>query len=193
MDANNPAAVRNMLTEKDQPGPTGEHQEARPVDASSFRQALSRFATGVTVITGRAGDGKRVGVTVSAFCSLSLEPPLVLFCLTHGSETLAAVRETGRCLINVLAEHQEPVSRTFAAQSVDWGQADFREDPGGLPRLAECLAHIEGTVETVHQGGDHAIVVVLVTSVTTIEGRPLVHHRSAYSRLVDIGPQGEEA
>ncbi|MEO1250262.1 MAG: flavin reductase family protein, partial [Pseudomonadota bacterium] len=158
MDANNPAAVRNMLTDKGQDGSIGEQEGASPVDAHSFRQGLSRFATGVTVITGRAADGKRVGVTVSAFCSLSLEPPLVLFCLTHESETLATVRKTGRCVINVLAEHQEPVSRAFSAQSVDWSQAEYSEGPGGLPRLAGCLAHIEGTVETIHDGGDHAIV-----------------------------------
>lgn len=180
------------MTEKEQDSPTGEQGGIDAVDAPTFRRALARFATGVTVITGRAAGGKRVGATVSAFASVSLEPPLVLFCLTNGSETLAAVRDSGRCLINVLAEHQEPVSRIFSARTIDWGEATFVESGGGPPRLAECLAHIEAQVEAVYPGGDHAIVVALVTGVSTIEGRPLVHHRSAYSRLIDIGPQSEE-
>ena len=85
------------------------------VDSASFRRALGQFATGVTVVTTRDAAGHPLGLTVSAFCSVSLHPPLVLVCVDHRSEANAGMRESGLFAVNVLAEEQEDVSRRFAA------------------------------------------------------------------------------
>jgi len=196
MDIDNRAAGKSMA--KDQgpemrrdAGPLSKGHNGQ-VDGHSFRKALGRFPTGVTVVTSRNANGRNVGATISAFASVSLDPPLVLFCITHDSETLAAIQETGRCVINVLAEDQEPISTLFSAPKVDWSQAVLRDSENDYPQIEGCLAYLGATLHAVHTGGDHTIVVLLITDVIATDGRPLVHHRSAYSRLVDVGPQGEE-
>ncbi|MEM8915204.1 MAG: flavin reductase family protein, partial [Pseudomonadota bacterium] len=89
--------------------------ENRPgVDEADFRSALGRFASGVTVVTSLVGNTSPIGATVTAFSSVSLDPPLVLFCLTSESATFTAIKETGKCAINILAEDQEHLSRAFS-------------------------------------------------------------------------------
>lgn len=197
MESENPTAGKSMAEDNGPEMPEDAQLlgggDGQPVDGLSFRKALGRFPTGVTVVTSRNADRRNVGATISAFASVSLDPPLVLFCITHDSETLSAIQETGQCVINVLAEDQEPVSALFSAPKVDWSQAVLREVEGDLPHLDGCIAHVRGQLHAFFPGGDHTIVVLLVTDVITNDGRPLVHHRSAYSRLVDVGPQGEEA
>lgn len=157
-----------------------------PVDGDSFRRALGHFATGVTVVTGIDAKGGPIGSTVSAFSSVSLDPPLILFCLSNTSATLTGVTENPDCAINILAEDQEAVSRAFATRQVDWSGVASRHGENGVPLLAGCLATIEARVEAVYPGGDHSIVLAMVTGITIRDGKPLVHHQGAYSSL--IGP-----
>jgi flavin reductase (DIM6/NTAB) family NADH-FMN oxidoreductase RutF len=163
------------------------------IDSASFRRALGQFASGVTVVTTRDAAGHPLGLTVSAFCSVSLHPPLVLVCIDHRSETNAAMRESGRFAVNVLAEDQEDVSRRFAAP----GRAKvegfaFGEGPQGLPLVPGALAHVECRVRSFHDEGDHAVWVGEVRSLSAHPGRPLLYHAGAYRRL-EGGPRSGKA
>jgi flavin reductase (DIM6/NTAB) family NADH-FMN oxidoreductase RutF len=131
-----------------------------PVDGSSFRQALAQFASGVTVVTTRDAAGEPMGLTVSAFCSVSLSPPLILVSVDMGSEAHAGFRDAGVFAVSILAEGQDDVSRLFARP----GPAKFRElalAPGqrGLPVVPGALAHIECEVRAAHPAGDHVLYV----------------------------------
>ena len=163
------------------------------IDSASFRRALGQFASGVTVVTTRDAAGHPLGLTVSAFCSVSLHPPLVLVCIDHRSETNAAMRESGRFAVNVLAEGQEEVSRRFAAP----GRAKvegfaFLEGPPGLPLVPGALAHVECRVRSFHDEGDHAVWVGEVRSLSAHPGRPLLYQAGAYRRL-EGGPRSGKA
>jgi flavin reductase (DIM6/NTAB) family NADH-FMN oxidoreductase RutF len=162
------------------------------VDAASFRRALGQFASGVTVVTTRDASGRPHGLTVSAFCSVSLHPPLVLVCIDHRSEANLAMRESGLFAVSVLAENQEDVSRRFAAH----GRAkveDFRfaEGKHGLPLVPGALAHVECRVRSFHDEGDHAVWVGEVRAVGARPGRPLLHHAGAYGSFEAAGRSGK--
>lgn len=168
--------------------PLGTTGEPLPVDGNAFREALGRFASGVTVVTGLDGQGGPIGATVSAFSSVSLDPPLILFCLANDSATLACVTATRDCAINILAENQEAVSRAFANRTLDWDGIACTLAGNGVPLLTGCLATIEARVQAVYPGGDHCIVVAMVTRIAAHDGKPLVHHLGEYSGLTGIGP-----
>jgi flavin reductase (DIM6/NTAB) family NADH-FMN oxidoreductase RutF len=154
------------------------------IDAASFRRALSQFASGVTVVTTRDAAGRPEGLTVSAFCSVSLSPPLVLVCIDHRSETNAAMRESGLFAVSVLAEHQEDVSRRFAAAGRSKHEGfKFLDGRLGLPLVPGALAHVECRVRSFHDEGDHAVWVGEVKGLAARAGRPLLHHGGSYGRL----------
>lgn len=158
------------------------------VDQRSFRKALGCFATGVTVVTTSHPETQApIGVTVSAFSSLSLEPPLVLFCLGNKTSSLDAFKATGRFVINVLAESQRDLSIRFASRSEDkWAGMRWDEGLGGLPLLPGCIATLECKLVNTVEGGDHMIFIGQVERLSHQEGgAPLVYFRGAY---VDYGP-----
>ena len=162
------------------------------VDSASFRKALGQFASGVTVVTTRDRSGRAHGLTVSAFCSVSLRPPLVLVCIDHRSEANAGIRESGLFAVSVLAEGQEDVSRRFAAH----GRAKLKEFPflqgeHGLPLVPGALAHLECRVRSSHDEGDHAVWVGEVRALSVRPGRPLLHHSGAYGRFAAAGRTGK--
>lgn len=153
------------------------------VDSLNFRQALAQFATGVTVVTGVRPTGKPTGVTVSAFSSLSLHPPLVLVCLNRATGTFDAYAEGRYFAVNVLADDQEPVSVGFAGpwQSRFDGVA-FETWAEGCPVLKGCLANILCRRHAVHDGGDHFILVGEVERVAVDTTRqPLLYFRGGYN------------
>jgi len=132
---------------------------AEPFDARALRDAFGCFATGVTVVTGRGVDGVSVGLTANSFTSLSLDPPLLLFCPAKTASALPALRATGRFVINVLHHAAEPVANRFASRNVDrFADSDW-EDWDGLPVLADALANFACTLHAEHDGGDHIIMV----------------------------------
>jgi flavin reductase (DIM6/NTAB) family NADH-FMN oxidoreductase RutF len=154
------------------------------VDASSFRRTLGQFASGVTVVTTRDASSRPLGLTVSAFCSVSLEPPLVLVCIDHRSDANRGLRESGQFAVSVLAEHQEDVSRRFAAPGAfKLDGFPFLDGPLGLPLVPGALAHLECRVRSFHGEGDHAVWVGEVLGATAHSGRPLLHHAGDYRRL----------
>lgn len=158
--------------------------ENRPgVDEADFRSALGRFASGVTVVTSLVGNTSPIGATVTAFSSVSLDPPLVLFCLTSESATFTAIKETGKCAINILAEDQEHLSRAFSQRLVDWNSVNATPGENKVPLLDGTVATIEAEIQDIHPGGDHSIFVALVTRVETTDREPLLHHRGAYAAV----------
>lgn len=154
------------------------------VTAQSFRDALSRFATGVCVVTAVAEDGTPGGLTISSFTSVSLEPPLVLFCLGRKNEALVAKARDRRFAVNILAEDQEEISEIFASQLEDkFAQVACGAGEGGCPLIEDALASLECTVHAIHDGGDHLIVVGLVGRLAMLGGKPLLRYRGRYLRL----------
>ncbi len=155
------------------------------MDSRRFRTALGQFATGITVVTARTADGRPVGLTVNAFTSVSLTPPLILVCLGDQTTEIDAYTAGGRFNVHVLSADQEQVSAVFATRGADkFGAVAWREDADGIPRLDQCLAYLRCGVEAVHDGGDHRIVVGRVDDLWHDEtARPLVYFRGAYARL----------
>ena len=154
-------------------------------DPRTFRDALGRFASGVCVVTTVGEDGRSAGVTISSFASLSLEPPLVLFCIGKRSANLSAWL-TGRSFsVNVLHEDQVGVSETFATQNHQ-KFARVAGSPGrnGCFRIDGCLVTLECRRTRIHDEGDHYIIIGLVESVHFgADGKPLLRFRAAYGRL----------
>lgn len=153
------------------------------VDPRSFRKALGCFATGVTVVTTvNPEDDCPAGVTVSAFSSLSLDPPLVLFCLGNKTSSIDAYRKNGRFVINVLAENQRDLSIRFASRSEDkWAGVLCEPGLGGVPVLMGCIANLECTVVNTIDGGDHVIFIGQVENIHYQEGgAPLIYFRGGY-------------
>lgn len=153
------------------------------VDSRAFRRALGCFATGVTVVTSLDPDSNApVGVTVSAFSSLSLDPPLVLFCLGNQTSSLDAFRRAGSFVVNVLGEGQRELSNRFAGRAEDkWAGVALVPGLLGLPVLEGCLANLECSVVDTAQGGDHLIFIGRVENIHHQEGgRPLLYFRGAY-------------
>lgn len=155
------------------------------VDASLFRQVMSRWASGVTVVT-TAVDGQPHGLTVSAFSSLSLDPPLALVCLDNRSPMIELVRQSGRFAINILAADQEALSRHFASREKgDWSAISHQFGPLGLPLLDGALASMECRLAEELAGGDHTIFVGALEHAAAAEAPPLVYYRAGYHQLTD--------
>lgn len=157
-------------------------------DARAFRDVAGAFVTGVTLVTAGLSDGVRIGVTVNSFTSLSLTPPLVLFCLRNEGRALPLIRQAGRFAIHILASDQEALSRRFAKDPFDWeGLApQTAHDDAATPLVQGVCAMMFCEVEAIHPGGDHAIVIGLVRRIEADQARaPLVYHRGAYAALVE--------
>lgn len=156
-----------------------------PVNKTQFRTALSRFASGVTVVTTRDADARPLGITVSAFSSLSLEPPLVLVCIDSGAYVHTAFTESGVFVVNILGAEQEDLSRLFASREPDKFQGlGFTEGINGVPVLSAALANIECRLKHAYEGGDHTIFVGEVENITVREdGHPLLYYRGGYASL----------
>lgn len=154
-------------------------------DARDFRHALGRFATGIMVVTGLGPDGRPVGVTVNAFSSVSLDPPLVLFCLGRQASTYGALAQGERFAVNILAEGQRTLSDLFAGKGEDkFAGIDYQAGLGGCPLLTGALGWLECRREATHDGGDHGIVVGRVERLMGEgDGLPLLYFRGGYRSL----------
>jgi flavin reductase (DIM6/NTAB) family NADH-FMN oxidoreductase RutF len=154
------------------------------IGPDEFRRVLGHFATGVTIVTTCDADARPSGLTVSAFAALSLDPPLVLVCVDHKSQTYPALRERGRFAVNVLSLGQEAISRRFASTRLDkFDGLVYRLSDLGLPLLEAALAHIECVTVSTHVEGDHTIFVGRVERTAVGHGDPLLYFRGQYNRL----------
>ena len=155
-------------------------------DSRAFRNALGCFATGITVITTIAPDGEPIGVTVNSFSSVSLEPPLVQFCLGRAAMSFEAFTKAPSFAVNILAEGQAELSARFSKrdQQERWDGVGVERWDTGVPILAGCLANLECDREHVFEGGDHVIIVGRVRRLSGSEqGKPLLYFRGGYATL----------
>jgi 3-hydroxy-9,10-secoandrosta-1,3,5(10)-triene-9,17-dione monooxygenase reductase component len=168
-----------------QAGGDGAEQVFRP-DAGEFRAVLGQFATGVTIITA-VDEGEPVGVAANSFTSVSLDPPLVLFCVARSSSTWPRIEHARKFAVNILGEHQEELSGLFATKGADrFGQTDWHLGVGGSPVLHDTLAYLDCEFWNEYDGGDHIIVVGRVLDLgLQREGSPLLFFRGKYGRLAD--------
>jgi flavin reductase (DIM6/NTAB) family NADH-FMN oxidoreductase RutF len=154
------------------------------VSHEEFRQALGRFASGVTVVTCKSDAGNPLGLTVSAFSSLSLEPPLVLICIDTRASVYEDLKEGSFFAVNVLAQDQESVSRRFASRDTDrFKGLGYREGKTGAPLIDGALAFIECRLVHSCPGGDHTIFVGQVESSEVNDGKPLLYFRGGYASI----------
>ncbi|MGH3561148.1 MAG: 3-hydroxy-9,10-secoandrosta-1,3,5(10)-triene-9,17-dione monooxygenase reductase subunit [Mycobacterium sp.] len=159
---------------------------AAPIDPRTFRNVLGQFCTGITIIT-TMSDGVPVGFACQSFAALSLEPPLVLFCPTKVSRSWQAIEATERFCVNVLTEKQKDICARFGFKDSDkFAGIDWEISALGSPVIAGSLAHIDCTVTTVHDGGDHFVVFGAVQSlseVPKVKPRPLLFYRGDYTGI----------
>ncbi len=150
-----------------------------------YRRALGCFATGVTVVSVRGPDGLPVGITANSFNSVSMDPPLILFSLSHGSYSLQAFLESPTFAVNVLRDDQQTLSNRFAQAGSDkWANVGYDIWDTGCPILHDALAKFECRLRHTYEGGDH---IIFVGEVLRFEydphGRPLVYYRGAYRTM----------
>ena len=153
-------------------------------EGASFRSVLGHFATGITVITAMDGD-EPVGIAANSFTSVSLDPPLVLFCAAQSSSTWPRIQRAGHFMVNVLDEHQEHICRLFAQKGADrFGQIAWEATERG-PVLHDVHAWLDCTIEAEHEAGDHVIVVGRVHEIgLTADAGPLLFYQGRYGRLL---------
>lgn len=155
-----------------------------PVSADDFRNALSRFPSGVNVVTTKDAAGRPHGITVSAFCSVSLAPPLVLICIEGTTASHNAFAQSGVFVVNVLKESQQTLSEQFAAPAVDkFEDVEFRSGIEGVPVLIDALASLECRLKHTYDGGDHTIYVGEVETVNLSDGDPLIYFQGDYNGI----------
>ncbi len=129
-----------------------------PIDPRTFRHVLGQFCTGITIITTMHDDVPN-GFACQSFAALSLEPPLVLFCPTKVSRSWQAIEASGKFCVNVLTESQRETWARFGSKEPDkFAGIDWHRSKLGSPVLDNSLAHIDCTVHSVHDGGDHFVV-----------------------------------
>jgi flavin reductase (DIM6/NTAB) family NADH-FMN oxidoreductase RutF len=159
-----------------------------PVDDASFRLALSQFATGVTVVLTRDSAGAPAGLTVNAFTSVSLDPPLVLICIDVRSDAHDPLAESGIFGLSVLSETQEDVSRRFAWRGPEkFSGFVLEHGETGALLVPGALAHLECAVVGSHRAGDHTVYISEVRVLRVASGRPLLYHRGGYRRVAAEG------
>jgi flavin reductase (DIM6/NTAB) family NADH-FMN oxidoreductase RutF len=160
-----------------------EHSDA--LTPQALRRVMAGCATSVMVITTATSDGRREGVTANSFATVSLNPPLILWCLARKSRSFETFKSAEHFAVNVLASDQAHLSRHFAAPQVDkFAGVDCRPGLAGCPILAGVLATFECRTETLADGGDHLIIVGRVLAANRHAGAPLVYQDGAYQQLV---------
>ncbi|WP_432920786.1 flavin reductase family protein [Microbispora sp. CA-135349] len=168
---------------------------AAPPTPAEFRRALGMFASGVTVVTG-LDDGEPVGFACQSFASVSLEPPLVLFCADHKGRAWPRIRNSGRFCVNVLGEDQVDICGRFGSSNgrkfdgLDWDLSRW-----GTPALRGVLLRVHGEVREVHVAGDHDVVIGRVRELEPVatDQRPMLFYRGRFGvehddRFSALGP-----
>ena len=154
------------------------------VSENEFRSALSCFASGVSVVTTIDAVGNLHGITVSAFCSVSLSPPLVLICIEKTTASHSAFQEFNAFVVNILDESQAYLSEQFAAPAGDkFHHVEFRTGIAGIPVFNDALATLECRLKHAFDGGDHSIFIGEVETVLVRKGEPLLYFQGEYRKV----------
>lgn len=160
-------------------------------DTSQFKEAMGRFATGVTIVTALE-EGEPVGFTCQSFVSLSLEPPLVALAPAKSSTSWPRIARAGSFCVNVLSAEQEDVCRGFAVSGGDkFAGVTWHPAPGGgAPVIEGSLAWVDCRLELVHDAGDHELVIGRVLDLGLGTGLPLLFYNSTFAGLAVGSPSG---
>jgi flavin reductase (DIM6/NTAB) family NADH-FMN oxidoreductase RutF len=154
------------------------------IAADDFRRVLGHFATGVTILTTCDNDARPTGLTASAFSSVSLDPPLVLICVDHKSQSYPALKERGCFAVNILSAEQQVISRRCASSRLDkFDEVPHKISDLGLPLIDGAIAQLECTTVSMHVEGDHTIFVGRVERARAQSGEPLLYFRGQYQQL----------
>ena len=156
-----------------------------PVDPDAFRDALASWASGVTIVTSRHEE-RIHGMTVSAFCSVSVDPPLILVCAEKSSITNSLIEQSQVFCVNVLAVGQETLSNKFASKKDEYRRFQGLECQNGAthcPRIPGAAVQLDCRVVESVDAGDHYVYVGSVEQAVITDAEPLVYHRGAYRGL----------
>lgn len=161
-----------------------------PVDPLTMRRTMGRFATGVAVVTTEEADGTPHGMTVNSLTSVSLDPPLLLVCLTTGARTTAAVTGAGRFAVSILSARQEQLALRFARRGEDhFAGLAIARGQHRVPVVPDAYAHLECEVERQFAAGDHMVVIGRVREVCERDGEPLGFLGGRFSDITERGRQ----
>ena len=157
------------------------------ISKEEFRRALGKFPSGVTVVTTRDDAGNMFGITVSAFCSVSLEPPLILVCIEKRAGSHHAFEQSNAFVVNILRENQTQLSNHFAAHSENkFVSIDYRSGIENLPVLNDALVNLECRLTNSHDEGDHTIYIGQIETATVNDEKPLVYWHGNYQKLSGV-------
>ncbi len=161
-----------------------EPDDGSTIDPALFRSVLGRFASSVTVVTARDRERNDHGMTVSAFCSLSLDPLLVLICVEHNTVLHGVLADATQFAVNILSAGQESISRRFSEQIDDRFEGiGYERGITGCALLGGILGHLECDIEARYPGGDHTIYGGTVIAAAAHKGSPLLYYRGGYAQL----------
>jgi flavin reductase (DIM6/NTAB) family NADH-FMN oxidoreductase RutF len=160
----------------------------QPFDEHQLRDALAQFATGVTVITAAAGDGRFVGFTANSFNSVSLTPPLILWSLARRSRSLAAFEAAERYVVNILAAEQVDLARRFSRPHADrFATVAYELGWAAAPRIAGCAAWLECRHHTKVIAGDHCVFIGEVAGCVRGQGTGLIFAGHRFGTAAPLG------
>jgi flavin reductase (DIM6/NTAB) family NADH-FMN oxidoreductase RutF len=158
-----------------------------PINKDEFRAALGRFASGVTVVTTKDASGRLHGITVSAFCSVSLEPPLVLVCIEKKAGSHDAFLQGSSFVVNLLNAEQKNLSNRFASHIANkFDGVPYRAGINDLPVLDGALANLECVLKYSYKAGDHTIFVGQIEKSHISDGAPLVYFHGSYREIENL-------
>jgi flavin reductase (DIM6/NTAB) family NADH-FMN oxidoreductase RutF len=156
------------------------------ISKDEFRTALAKFASGVTVVTLKDENGNSHGITVSAFSSVSLDPPLILVCIDNNAGSHFAFSQSKRFVVNILSAEQDEHSNQFASQIPDkFINIHHHEGLEGIPVLKDALVNLECRLTQELIAGDHTIFVGEIEKTHLNEGEPLIYYQGDYRKIVN--------
>ena len=161
--------------------------DAGPKSRAEFRAALSRFGTGVTIVTTATPDGP-VGITANSFSSVSLDPPLVLWSASRSSKRFHHFSEASTLAIHILADSQDDLCWAFSKSKHAFDTVEWKPAADGTPLIKGCLARFECKKYAEYDGGDHAIIVSEVQKLSFREGAPLLFYGGKIGLFSDTNP-----
>lgn len=157
-------------------------------ETSTFRAAMARFPSGVTIVTTVDEQGRERGFTASSFCSVSMDPPLVLVCLATSAECHESFERADTWLVHIAGMEHETIARRFATRGADkFAGDDFTPHASGLPHLADAPVVLECRAHARYPGGDHTILVGEVVSVGLGEPDPVVYYDRTFTPAPSSG------
>ncbi|WP_066396530.1 flavin reductase family protein [Neobacillus mesonae] len=151
------------------------------MDDRQFRNAMGKFATGVTVVATEV-DGNVYGMTANAFMSVSLQPKLVVISVAEKAQMLKKIKQSGTFSVNILAAEQKELSMIFAGQLKEHRDVEF-EHLGKMPVIPGAIAQITCEVSVAHVEGDHTLFIGKVTNIQLEDGEPLIYYSGKYRKL----------